>query len=197
MPVLHLIAGPNGAGKSTLYRCLLAPRYPALPFVNPQAYEQEHLQHLPTPEARALAAREWADAQRQALLRASRPFVTETALSHPSRLALIAQARALGYEVVLYAMCVDEPRRLLQRVSQRQREGGHGVPSHKVLERYPRSVDNLRRAVHMADLALLMDASEASQGGPRLIATIAAGQMQLHAVLRPRWVEKVLGFAEN
>jgi predicted ABC-type ATPase len=81
MPVLHLIAGPNGAGKSTLYRCLLAPRYPALPFVNPQAYEQEHLQHLPTPEARALAAREWADAQRQALLRASRPFVTETALS--------------------------------------------------------------------------------------------------------------------
>ena len=40
-------------------------------------------------------------------------------------------------------------------------------------------------------------AQDAAQGGPRLIATIAAGQMQLHAVLRPRWVEKVLGFAEN
>ena len=197
MPALHLIAGPNGAGKTTLYRCLVGPRYPALPFVNAQAYEQERLQHLPTPADRAQAAREWADAQCQALLRASRPFVTETTLSHPSRLALITQARSLGYEVVLYAMCMDEPRRLLQRVSQRQREGGHGVPSHKVLERYPRSVDNLRRAVHMADLALLMDACDASQGGPRLIASIAGGQMQLHAVLRPRWVDKVLGFAEG
>ena len=58
-------------------------------------------------------------------------------------------------------------------------------------------MDNLRRAVHMADLALLMDGSDAGQGGPRLIATIAAGQMQLHAVLRPRWAEKVLGFAEG
>ena len=197
MPALHLIAGPNGAGKTTLYRCVIAPRYPALPFVNAQAHEQEHLQHLPGGQVRAAAAREWADAQRQALLRASRPFVTETAMSHPSRLALIAQARSLGYEVVLYAMCVDEPRRLLQRVSQRVREGGHGVPSHKVLERYPRSVDNLRRAVHMADLAFLMDAIDAGQGGPRLVATVAQGQMQLHAVLRPRWVDKVLGFAEG
>ncbi|MBX3585499.1 MAG: zeta toxin family protein [Ramlibacter sp.] len=196
MPVLHLIAGPNGAGKSTLYDCLIAPRHPALPFVNAQIHEAAQLQHLPSPQARAQAARAWADAECQALLRASHSFVTETAMSHPSRLALITQARSLGYEVVLYALCVDEPRRLLERVSQRLREGGHAVPSHKVLERYPRCVDHLRRAVRMADLALLLDGCDAAQGGPRLIASIVAGHMQLHTVLRPRWVEKVLGFAE-
>jgi predicted ABC-type ATPase len=196
MPVLHLIAGPNGAGKSTLYDYLIAPRHPGLPFVNAQAYASEHLQHLAEPGQRATAARAWADARREVLMRAGHSFVTETAFSHPSRLALIAQARTLGYEVALYAICLDEPRRLLQRVSQRVREGGHDVPTHKVLERYPRCLDQLRHATRLADLALLLDAAEASEGGPRLIASVTSGQMQLHAVLRPRWVEKVLGFAE-
>jgi predicted ABC-type ATPase len=197
MPVLHLIAGPNGAGKSTLYEYLLAPRYPALPFVNAQAHATAQLQHIVDPATRSRAARAWADRQWQDLLNKGLSFVTETALSHPSRVALVAQARTLGFEVVLYAMAVDEPRRLLQRVSQRVREGGHSVPSHKVLERYARCLDNLRQAVFMADLALLIDAADAQEGGPRLVASVTARQMQLHAVLRPRWVEKVLGFAEG
>ena len=197
MPVLHLIAGPNGAGKSTLYEFLLAPRHPALPFVNAQLHANEHLQHITGAAERAEAARAWADREREELMRASRSFVTETAFSHASRLALIAQARSLGYEVVLYALCTDEPRKLLQRVNQRVREGGHAIPSHKVLERYPRTLDNFRRAVRMADLAFLLDAVEAHEGGPRLVASVVMGQMHLHTVLRPRWVEKVLGFAES
>ena len=64
---------------------------------------------------------------------------------------------AVGARVNHRIVLLQPLRRLLQRVSQRVREGGHGVPSHKVLERYPRSVDNLRRAVHMADLALRVD----------------------------------------
>lgn len=196
MPVLHLIAGPNGAGKSTLYQYLLAPRYPALPFVNAQANATEQLQHILDPATRWRAARSLADGQRQDLLQKGLLFITETAFSHPSRVALVAQARTLGFEVVLYAMALDEPRRLLQRVSQRVREGGHPVPSHKVLERYTRCLDNLRQAVFMADLALLIDAADAQEGGPRLVASVISRQMQLHTALRPRWVEKVLGFAE-
>ena len=196
MPVLHLIAGPHGAGKSTLYQYLVAPRYPALPFVDAQAHETSQMQHILDAGTRMRAARAWADAQRQELLQTGRSFATETAFSHPSRVALVAQARTLGFEVVLYAMALDEPRRLLQRVSQRVREGGHPVPSHKVLERYTRCLDNFRHAVFMADLALLIDAADAQEGGPRLVASVMARQMQLHTVLRPRWVEKVLGFAE-
>jgi predicted ABC-type ATPase len=196
MPVLHLIAGPDGAGKSTLYQYLLAPRYPALPLVDAQACAWEQFGHILDPATRQRAARAWADAQRQELLQAGRSFITETAFSHPSRVALLAQARTLGFEVVLYAIALDEPRRLLQRVSQRVREGGPGVPSHKVLERYARCLGNLRQAVFMADLALLIDAADAHEGGPRLVASVVQRQMLLHTALRPRWVEKVLGFAE-
>lgn len=177
MPVLHLIAGPHGAGKSTLYQSVLAPRYPAIPFVDRQP-------------------REGADARRQELLHSGMSFATETAFSHPSRVALLAQARTLGFEVVLYALALDEPRQLLARVRQRVREGGHPVASHTVLERYARCLENLRQAVFLADLALLIDAADTNAGGTRLVATLVRGQMHLHTVLRPRWVEKVLGFAE-
>jgi predicted ABC-type ATPase len=196
MPVLHLIAGPNGAGKSTLHRYLVSPRHPGLPFVDARAWASAQLQHILDAATRARAARAWADEQRQTLLRLGQSFVTETAFSHPSRLALVAQARTQGFEVVLYALALDEPRRLLQRVSQRVREGGDPVPSHTILERYPRCLENFRHAVFMADLAFLIDATDALEGGPRLVASVAAGRMHLHTVLRPRWVEKVLGFAE-
>lgn len=186
MPVMHLVAGPHGAGKTTLYEYLIAPRHPALPFVNPSAGTA----------AKAAQQREWADAERASLLQAGRSFVTETTFAHASRLSLITHARSLGYEVVLYAMGVDDPAPLLARVAQRVREGGAPVPSHKVLERYARCMDNFRRAVRIADLAFLLDAIDVSEGGPRLVASVAAGQMQLHQLARPRWVERVLGFAE-
>jgi predicted ABC-type ATPase len=197
MPVMHLIAGPHGAGKSTLYQYLLAPRHPNLPFIDAQTHAAEHLRHILDPATRERAARAWVDDERQALLQRGLSFVTESAFSHPSHVALVAQARTLGFEVVLYALALDEPRRLLQRVSQRVREGGHAVTSHKVLDRYPRCLDNLRQAVFIADLAFLMDAGDAGEGGPRLVASVIERKMHLHTVLRPRWVEKVLGFAER
>jgi predicted ABC-type ATPase len=197
MAVLHLIAGPHGAGKTTLYQYLIAPRYPGLPFVDAQAYACAQLGHIVDPATRARAARSWADEQRQELLRQGQSFVTETAFSHSSRVALVAQARSMGFEVVLYVLAVDEPRLLLRRVSQGARERSYAVPSHKVLERFARCLYQLRQAVFMVDVAFLIDAADAHDGGPRLIATLAGGQMALHTVLRPRWVEKVLGFAEN
>lgn len=197
MPSMHLIAGPHGAGKSTLYRFLVAPRYPALPFIDAQAYAAEQLRNIDDSSRRTRVARAWAEEQQQAMFRLGQSFVTETAFSHPSRIALIAQARTLGFEVVLYALGLDEPRRLLQRVSQRAREGGPAVPSHKVLERYARCMENFRQAVFFVDLAFLIDASDADDGGPRLIASVVSRQMHMHAPLRPRWVDKALGFGES
>ena len=172
MPILHLIAGPNGAGKSTLFRTLISPRYPGLPFVN-------------------------TDAARGALLAQGKDFATKTAFSHPSKLGLLAQARAQGFGTVLYVVCVDEPRLLLGRVRQRVLEAGQDVPPHKIIARYPRTLALLHEAVAFAELSLLFDGSDTEHGGPALVASIATGRMHLHTALRPRWVEKVLGFAER
>jgi predicted ABC-type ATPase len=197
MPVLHLVAGPNGAGKTTLYRTLIAPRYPGLAFVNADDYEREHLQGENDPRRRSELARAWADARRTALLAQGEAFVTETVFSHPSKLQLLAQARDHGFDTVLYVVCVDEPRLLLGRVRQRVQEGGHDVPPHKIITRYPRTLDLLHEALEVAELSLLFDGTDIGHGGPALVASIAVGRMKLHTALRPRWVEKVLGFAER
>jgi predicted ABC-type ATPase len=197
MPVLHLIAGPNGAGKTTLYRTLIGPRYPGLPFINPDIYEAEHLQGEGNPRRRSELARAWADATRAALLREGEAFVTETVFSHPSKLELLAQARVHGFATVLYVVCVDQPSLLLGRVRGRVQEGGHDVPPDKIITRYPRTLALLKDARAAVDVAFLFDGSDIEIGGPVLIASIAGGRMNLHTALRPRWVEKVLGFAER
>jgi predicted ABC-type ATPase len=197
MPVLHLIAGPNGAGKTTLYRTLIGPRYPGLPFINADDYEAAHLQGEGNPRRRSEQARSWADAARTTLLAQGEAFVTETVFSHPSKLELMAQARAHGFATALYVVCVDEPRLLLGRVRARVQEGGHDVPPDKVITRYPRTLALLQDALALAELSFLFDGSDVEQGGPVLVASIAGGRMNLHTALRPRWVEKVLGFAEG
>ncbi|WP_077002456.1 zeta toxin family protein [Variovorax sp. KK3] len=193
MPVLHLIAGPNGAGKSTLYRYLIQPRYPQLPFVNADLHERDQLGHVRHAVRRSEAARAWADAERREHLEAGRSFVSETVFSHPSKLTLLADARARGFEVALYVVCLDDARRLLDRVQQRVHEGGHDVPADKILARYPRTLDNLRLAVREVQLAMLFDAAEVEAGGPHLVASVVAGQIRPHGAWMPAWVHKVLG----
>jgi predicted ABC-type ATPase len=197
MPVLHLIAGPNGAGKTTLFRTLIGPRYPALPFINADHHEAEHLQGEANPRRRSELARAWADAARAALLAEDEAFVTETVFSHPSKLELLAQARANGFATALYVVCVDDPRLLLARVRERVREGGHDVPPDKIITRYPRTLALLRDALALAEVSFLFDGSDVEQGGPSLVASVAGGRMNLHTALRPRWAEKLLGFAEG
>lgn len=170
IPTLHVLAGPNGAGKSTLYRALVAPRHPGLP----------------------LAV---GDEARLARLALCESFATETAFSHPSKLELLARARDLGFGIALYIVCVDEPRVLLARMRQGAAEGGADVPAHKLIARYPRMLLLLQDAIAMADTAFLFDGSDIEHGGPVLIASTTGSRMHLHTALRPRWVEKMLGFA--
>lgn len=190
----HLLAGPNGAGKSTLYRALVREGIlgPPLEFVNADLYERDHLQHIADPMARSEAARSWADTRRAALLASHTPLASETVFSHPSKLELIRSAQRQGYTVALHVVALDDPQRLLERVAQRVREGGHAVPPERILARYPRTMALLQQAVQMADLAYLYDAQEVDAGGPRLVAVrTPTGTIQPTAEL-PRWAATLL-----
>lgn len=194
-PIFHLLAGPNGAGKSTLYRALLASGVIGreLEFVNADLYERDHLQQIADPQKRSDAARVWADGRRNTLLEAKVGFASETVFSHESKLDLISHAQSLGYRVVLYVVSVGDPKRLLARVSQRVQEGGHSVPAQRILERYPRTMANLKKAVRSADLAFVYDAVEAKQGAHVLVAVCEKEQTTVLVEKPPRWVTMLLG----
>jgi predicted ABC-type ATPase len=90
---------------------------------------------------------------------------------------------------------VDAPW-LLDRVRHRTAEVGKDPAQHRTVTHYPRTLALLREGIEFADLSLLFDGSDMELGGPELVASIAGGRMHLHSALRPRWVDKVLGFAE-
>jgi predicted ABC-type ATPase len=196
-PTFYLLAGPNGAGKSTLYRAALASGLiPAdIEFVNADLHEAQALGHIADPRQRSEQARRWADDRREQLLQAGRAFVSETVFSHPSKIDLLRAARAAGFQVVLLVVCVDDPQQLPARVTQRVAQGGHAVPHARILARYPRTLEHLRAALPLADLALLFDTS-AGPGQdivpPRLVARLRSGQVTFEHKPLPRWARALL-----
>lgn len=194
-PVFYLLAGPNGAGKSTLYKAqVLAGTIPAkAEFVNADLYEAAQLQHIADPMARSEQARLWADARRAQLLQAGESFVSETVFSHASKLTLIADAQAHGFFVMLLVVALDEPAQLLVRVARRVMEGGHAVPTQRILERYPRTLANLVQAVRLADAAVLYDSSEPAADTQRAVALCKGSWTQELVVPLPAWARHVLG----
>jgi len=194
-PVFYLLAGPNGAGKSTLFKAqVLAGTIPAdAEFVNADLYEAAHLQHIKDLQARSEAARVWADARRAQLLQTGQTFVSETVFSHPSKLTLIEDAQAHGFFVMLLVVALDDPDRLLKRVAQRVREGGHPVPATRILERYPRTLANLAQAVRKADAAVLYDSGDHTPNAQTAVALCKGSWTQELLTPLPQWAVQVLG----
>jgi predicted ABC-type ATPase len=193
-PVFYLLAGPNGAGKSTLYRAAVAEGLipTELEFVNADLFEAGHLSQVVDPKVRSEQARLWADQRRSTLLGAGRSFVSETVFSHPSKLQLLADAQAAGFRTVLLVVCVDDAQQLVRRVAQRVREGGHAVPPDRILARYPRTLEHLKGAVRLADLALLYDTSGTALQPPRLVARCRRGLPPVVPGQLPTWAAGVL-----
>jgi predicted ABC-type ATPase len=195
MPVFHLLAGPNGAGKSTLYRALLAENVidTKLEFVNADMYEREHLKRFKNPLKRTEASRAWAEGRRSALLQSKTSFVSETVFSHASKIELIERAKQAGYQIVLYVVALDNPETLVERVNKRVREGGHNVPTEKILSRYPRTMANLTKALPLADLAFLYDSQDVELGGLLHVATCKKGILIEGVEGFPVWAKTILG----
>lgn len=193
----HLLAGPNGAGKSTLYRALVRDGIlgPPLEFVNADLHERDHLQHIANAQQRSEAARAWADARRATLLAERTPFASETVFSHPSKLELIRDAQRQGFTVALYIVALDDPARLLDRVAQRVREGGHPVPPERILARYPRTMAHLAQAARLSDVCYLYDAADTADGGPRLVAVRTPKATTALVATLPAWADRLLNAA--
>lgn len=162
-------------------------------FVNADLYEAEHLQHVTLPQARSQQARLWADARRAALLAAGHSFVSETVFSHVSKLALIEEARAQGFFVMLLVVALDQPQRLLERVAQRVAEGGHPVPAERILARYPRTLANLTQAVRLADAAVLYDSQDVTPGTHTVVALCKGTWTNELVKPLPQWAQQVIG----
>lgn len=184
---LWALTGGNGAGKSTFYAQFLAPK--GLSFVNSDRIAQQL--NAEDPLAVSYDAARIADRIREELVRGRQSFCFETVFSHPSKVDFIAQAKALGYEIVLVFIHLDNIALNKARVQQRVSEGGHAVPEDKIESRLPRTLRHIKTVIPLCDRVELLDNS--SHDDPfRRIASVTAGDVVVHVEPPPAWAVNLL-----
>lgn len=183
-PLLVAIAGPNGAGKSTFYHSQLAQF--GLPFVN--ADELAAALGID-----AYAAADVAEIVRQSYVRQRLSFAFETVLSDPvgEKVAFLERAVADGYTVLLFFVAIPDPATSKLRVKMRTMRGGHDVPEEKLRERYPRTLENLRRAIQRLPYVFIQDNSLLYESH-RPVARFEAGKAVWLADSVPDWLKPYL-----
>ncbi|MER0171649.1 MAG: hypothetical protein DU489_13810 [Nitrosomonas sp.] len=184
---LWLLAGGNGAGKSTFYRTRLAPS--GLSFVNADIIAK--LLYPQAPEAHSYHAAKLAEHLRLQLLRQGRSFCFETVFSHPSKIDFVAQAKTLGYEIVLVFIHLGDLALNQARIAQRVSEGGHNVPPDKVISRIPRTLKLIKKTLPLCDQVYILDNSRADNPFQQL-AVIRDGQIVFRHNVMPDWCWELL-----
>lgn len=127
----------------------------------------------PGPEKDRQAQQE-ADRRRAAAVAERRSLSFETVMSHPSKIDDMRAAKAAGYEVTFIGVALVNPSLNVQRVALRVKEGGHDVPTDRIIARYGRTLSLMPSAIAIADRSLIFDNSD-SEAGPQLCLTASRG----------------------
>lgn len=189
-PTLHVIAGPNGAGKTTLYKNRLKERFPDVEFVNADELAQREFGHPAQTMEESARGQELAEQRRRELMAARKSLITESTFSHPSKLELVREAKAAGYEVVLYHVNVRSAELSVKRVEARVEQGGHPVPEDRIRGRYERNQPLIREAAKLADRAYIFDNS--ALGKPHTLAAVLANGKAVRVdELVPAWAREL------
>ena len=152
-PIVVCLAGPNGAGKSTFYEAFLEDA--GLRYLNADDLAREL-------ELDAYAAAGVADKLRREFVAREESFVFETVFSDPvgSKVTFLEEATRSGFQVVVIFIGLKGATLSEQRVSMRASQGGHDVPTQKLVERYPRTLANLERAIQKLPIVFVYDNSD-------------------------------------
>lgn len=191
-PSFMIVAGPNGSGKTTLTRMVLQHDWAfGHHYINADDIAQQELGDWNSPEA-VLKAAQIADRRREDYLANRQDFVSETVFSTSARVAFVERALAAGYFVRMYFVGTSDPAINVERIRKRVTEGGHDVPTDKIVARYHRSIANLQGVLPVVDRAYVFDNSIDRMPAVRwartrngIIARVADGEM-------PRWIEEAL-----
>jgi predicted ABC-type ATPase len=72
---------------------------------------------------------------------------------------MIVEFQKAGFFVILLFVGLTSSELSILRVQTRQKQGGHGVPRTKLLERFPRTQQAIRHAATIADRTIMFDNS--------------------------------------
>jgi predicted ABC-type ATPase len=169
---LVLVAGPNGAGKSTfvstgvLHKTVATPEDQPFEILNPDAKARELSAGAQVTQELNIVAANAVEAALYRAIEAGRSIGVETVLSSSKYRALVDQALASGYLILLHYVVLARPDLHVGRVAQRVAQGGHGIPTQKIEDRYSRSLQQLPWFAAKASRAFIWDNSKLALHAP-------------------------------
>jgi predicted ABC-type ATPase len=183
-PIMVAVAGPNGAGKTTFFHAHLEAA--GLRFVNADKLAREL-------NLRAYEGAGVADTIRRELLKQRESFVFETVFSDPDgeKRRFLREAAEAGYMVVLCFIGISGADVSEQRVAMRVTQGGHDVPTEKLVARFDRTMANLRAAIGETPVVWIFD-NDDLRIPYRLAAVFEGGKLVKVNKPAPRWLRPLL-----
>ena len=148
-PMILCLAGPNGSGKTTITQ------YFEKVGSYTNADDVVSAMGLSNEEAAILV-----DTKRYESIDAKENFSFETVLSSKYKLDILEKAKAEGYFIKCVFVLTADPLINVARVKARVEAGGHDVDYNKIIERYYKSLGNIKRLMVLCDILHVYDNTE-------------------------------------
>ena len=149
-PEIICFAGPNGSGKSVITSIIL-------PYTHGKYINADDIKR--TTYCDDLEAAQKAEILRETALSNREDFVFETVLSTDRNLKLLQKAKDEGYFIRCIYVITISPQINIMRVKYRVMAGGHDVPTDKIVSRYYKSLDMIKKVFPLCDRLNIYDNS--------------------------------------
>ena len=148
-PEIVVFAGPNGSGKSTFTE-----------FLKPTSFNYINADEIKKAlKCSDIEAALEAEKQREKHLASNENFCFETVMSTERNLNLLRRAKEKGYFIRCYYILTVDPQINVYRVKSRVADGGHDVPTDKIISRYERALSLVKDVVAVSDVCHIYDNS--------------------------------------
>lgn len=148
-PMVLVLAGPNGSGKSTITQY----------FEKVGAYTNADDVVAATGMSNQEAA-VFVDKMRYDSIAKGEDLTFETVLSSQFKLDILRKAKTEGYFIKCVFILTVDPLINVARVEARVKSGGHDVERKKIIERYYKSLDNIKELMKICDILHVYDNTE-------------------------------------
>lgn len=148
-PMILVLAGPNGSGKSTITTFFdKVGKYT-------NADDVVAATGMDNMEAAVLV-----DKMRYESIDKKEDFTFETVLSSNYKLNILRKAKEEGYFIKCVFVLTVDPQINIVRIESRVASGGHNVDTSKVIERYYKSINNIKELLDICDIMHVYDNTE-------------------------------------
>jgi predicted ABC-type ATPase len=195
-PKLLIIAGPNGSGKTSITAKILRHEWvEGCVYINPDDIARDLYGDWNSPDAVKKAVH-YAAERREACIKNRENLLFETVLSAKDKLEFIVKAKAAGYFIRLFFVGTDHPVINAWRVAKRVLEGGHDVPTSKIISRYSKSIANCAQIAPLVHRLYVYDNS-VENAFPKLLFRTVNGVVEKIYTEPNLWADEILQALNN